>query len=1178
MDSKGTYDEWDLISSGTIKANTGPGGTTVLPSTNFTHMEIPGGGEANGGIRAFYITLTTNDLIYRQAKTDDDTRENDDPDTRVHDSSPEIEMYEGEAVLNYPFPNPVTESYFYRSPMEFVGVLHYDREPGRTGSPTILTTGVPSAMPTTGKPSTDMPTYDFFDDDLAPPPSSSGSSSSSGFGVGFGTGFVNNNNNNNNEGDDKEEEEGEVSDDEEETSDGTNAPTSSHQPSSPPTSPPNAVFKANIVMTLRFDKDGQTSRIMFKEEVEALLFSLTTFFNDRVENTMTLEGLGLFSQEFVLVSTVRDSSEYIQEDNKALAAAMGTVAVDKQKKKKKIRRQQRRRRRVQEDGKVNALQLQVVLRVIEASLPNDVLGNLAAITIRDDEEALLKILEVLSGPYPYFDSVTGVDVNAIDELIRPPTEAPIPAPLSGGTVAVLNEEDGGGGGIGGVIGGVIVALLLAAGAAGLVYQRKRGSWPFIEVTDDDLEDLGPVKQRLIKMMHSGKLSPMKKSDSTLDVTNDVESGKSKKKKKKKKKKSQTDDSNRDSLRSSTHSAANIGLDIDESERLDGNENGKDEKKMTKEERKKERRKKRREEKKAKKLAEMEQQQEVNAAEIDQLNEVHADMNMEQQQAYAMEQEEAYGMEMGQQEEAYAAEWNGQEQPEYSEETNGLLDYMEVPPAPEDNIRYSMTRPTSTDNLKKSLTRPTSKDNLRQSMTRSNDLRKSSTGNKLRQSSSGNNLRKSLVDKEFEEALLNDDSERGNLRGSMRRSTSQNNLRGSNNLRKSLVGKEFEDAQAEDNPRGSRPQLSTIRSGMSSRDFGSKPPQRRKGTRGALSQSMAVTSTNNWDLGLDDNVRRSGSRIDSRLSEKDGENEDGRKAGKKRGDEKASIRKSGTKNSSGDDLRGSGNKGSRRPGIERQQSLRNSDSSKKSDPDSNLGARGSGTKGSSDNLRGSGNNGSRRPGMGAKPTSDRNLSQRPGMGARQGGSRRRLSQSLQVNDYRPSGRRESAPDTTSARLRGSGSKPRRTSDFNASDSNLRGSGNGRKPGMGARQSGGRRLSQSLQNNDYQVSKTTRSSPRNSITASSGEQRPGRRPSADANDRRRLSQSMTVGRTSGDSGLRRSTAGGGPRVAARSTSRQRTNSSDLRQSTTAAMQRGTSKDPKRRSSSKPGISNLKQGMVL
>lgn len=215
-------------------------------------------------------------------------------------------------------------------------------------------------------------------------------------------------------------------------------------------------------------------------------------------------------------------------------------------------------------------------------------------------------------------------------------------------------------------------------------------------------------------------------------------------------------------------------------------------------------------------------------------------------------------------------------------------------------------------------------------------------------------------------------------------------------------------------------------------------------------------------------------------------------------------------------------------------------------------------------------------MGAKSTSDRNLSQRPGMGARQSSSRRRLSQSLQVNDYRPSGRRESAPDTTSERLRGSGSKPRRTSDFNASDSNLRGSGNGRRPGMGARQSGGRRLSQSLQNNDYQVSKTTRSSPRNSITASSGEQRPGRRPSADANDRRRLSQSMTVGRTSGDSGLRRST--GSRALASRSTSRQRTNSSDLRQSTTAAMQRGTSKDPKRRSSSKPGISNLKQGMVL
>jgi len=112
---KGTYDGWDLIAFGSVKGR-GIGRYTAIPEETFTPVSIPGGGES----RAFYLTLDTINLVYKYGTKGEPS------DTKYHHDSPDIEIWEGEGVLFYPFPDP-SEAYFYRAPRQYLGAIYYDR-------------------------------------------------------------------------------------------------------------------------------------------------------------------------------------------------------------------------------------------------------------------------------------------------------------------------------------------------------------------------------------------------------------------------------------------------------------------------------------------------------------------------------------------------------------------------------------------------------------------------------------------------------------------------------------------------------------------------------------------------------------------------------------------------------------------------------------------------------------------------------------------------------------------------------------------------------------------------------------------------------------------------------------------------------------------------------------------
>ena len=84
---KGSVDGWDLISKGTVKGK-GVGRYTSIPSTMFTPIDIPGGGDKSG-TRAFYLTLDSVDLVYK-------TAQGSASDSMVQADTEEIELWEGE--------------------------------------------------------------------------------------------------------------------------------------------------------------------------------------------------------------------------------------------------------------------------------------------------------------------------------------------------------------------------------------------------------------------------------------------------------------------------------------------------------------------------------------------------------------------------------------------------------------------------------------------------------------------------------------------------------------------------------------------------------------------------------------------------------------------------------------------------------------------------------------------------------------------------------------------------------------------------------------------------------------------------------------------------------------------------------------------------------------------------
>jgi hypothetical protein len=80
-------DGWDLLAKGKVTGR-GIGRYTSIPEEMFTPVDIPGGG-GEGGTRAFYLTMDSNNLVYK-------TGEGTASDSAVQMETEDIQIWEGE--------------------------------------------------------------------------------------------------------------------------------------------------------------------------------------------------------------------------------------------------------------------------------------------------------------------------------------------------------------------------------------------------------------------------------------------------------------------------------------------------------------------------------------------------------------------------------------------------------------------------------------------------------------------------------------------------------------------------------------------------------------------------------------------------------------------------------------------------------------------------------------------------------------------------------------------------------------------------------------------------------------------------------------------------------------------------------------------------------------------------
>lgn len=423
-DAKGTYDGWDLIATGTTRGR-GVGRYTAIPEEMYTPVSIPGGG-GDEGTRAFYLTLDTINLVYKYGERGMDS------DSKWHVSTPDIEVWEGEGVLFYPFPDP-SQAFFYRYPRQYLGAIYYDRLPcrpfslygpvdaldggGRDGCP-LVPTGSPTVPPPTRAPATDEPTRSPVEQPTGSPtvepPEPTGSPI-----IGQTPEPIN------------------------PTAFPTLTPTVSKAPTYRPTTveptrSPVEFKRANIITTLRNVPD----REMTVRELEKYIDILTRFLRRHTESSMVIDGIDYWHAErFPMdakegtVAVASDGEEEEEEEEGAQqapqVAARGAARRDLGWKKKEP----------EPIPQVTAVDVTLILRVTFANLPDNMLGSMAAVAIEENAQEFLALLKEQQAFYTFFKLADGVFCRVIDEVTGAPTGGPTTAAHYEAVLAAQLLED-----------------------------------------------------------------------------------------------------------------------------------------------------------------------------------------------------------------------------------------------------------------------------------------------------------------------------------------------------------------------------------------------------------------------------------------------------------------------------------------------------------------------------------------------------------------------------------------------------------------------------------------------------------------------------------------------------------------------------------------------------------------
>ena len=160
-------------------------------------------------------------------------------------------------------------------------------------------------------------------------------------------------------------------------------------------------------------------RDLTAREEEKFLEIALTFLRRHTEDSMTIEGLELYHQKLMKVDAA--------DANSCRGAATTEVSSSKQLARFSTSSGETTKKALKNDGskcQVWAMEVTLILKVSFAFLPNNLLGNMAAVAFEEHEQEFLDLLHEQQAFYTFFKIMDGVSAFGVQDLTIPPTESP----------------------------------------------------------------------------------------------------------------------------------------------------------------------------------------------------------------------------------------------------------------------------------------------------------------------------------------------------------------------------------------------------------------------------------------------------------------------------------------------------------------------------------------------------------------------------------------------------------------------------------------------------------------------------------------------------------------------------------------------------------------------------------
>lgn len=158
-------------------------------------------------------------------------------------------------------------------------------------------------------------------------------------------------------------------------------------------------------------------RDLTAREEEKFLEIALKFLRRHTEDSMTIEGLELYHQKLMKVDADPDSCGAVTTD----------VSSSKQMARSSTSLGEKPNTALQkEDSKcqVWGMEVTLIVKVSFAFLPNNLLGNMAAVAFEEHEQEFLDLMHEQQAFYTFFKIMDGVSAFGIEELTPPPTQSP----------------------------------------------------------------------------------------------------------------------------------------------------------------------------------------------------------------------------------------------------------------------------------------------------------------------------------------------------------------------------------------------------------------------------------------------------------------------------------------------------------------------------------------------------------------------------------------------------------------------------------------------------------------------------------------------------------------------------------------------------------------------------------